>query len=113
MERNWRPGLRRSVPWHLFADEDQNVISTQKVHIRVQKRTSRKSVTIVEGLASDLDLKKILRFLKKIYSTNGNIATNEQSGSVLQMQGDMRQNVLDFLTQFNICKPEEVIVHGF
>lgn len=28
------------------------------IHIRVQQRTSRKSITIIEGLPSDLDLKK-------------------------------------------------------
>lgn len=31
------------------------------VHIRIQQRNGRKSLTTVQGLASDLDLKKILK----------------------------------------------------
>jgi translation initiation factor 1 len=36
------------------------------VHIRIQQRSGRKSLTTVQGLADDLDLKKILKALKKV-----------------------------------------------
>jgi hypothetical protein len=36
------------------------------VHLRVQQRNGRKSLTTCQGLATDLDLKKILRALKKV-----------------------------------------------
>lgn len=36
------------------------------VHIRIQQRNGRKSLTTVQGLAIDLDLKKILKALKKV-----------------------------------------------
>jgi translation initiation factor 1 len=36
------------------------------VHIRIQQRNGRKSLTTVQGLAIDLDLRKILKALKKV-----------------------------------------------
>jgi translation initiation factor 1 len=33
------------------------------VHIRIQQRNGRKSLTTVQGLANDLDLKKILKVI--------------------------------------------------
>lgn len=83
------------------------------VHIRIQMRNGRKSLTTVQGLASDLDLKKILKFLKKKHSTNGTIVQDKSAGKVLQMQGDQRKNVYDFLIMCNICPKEEVKMHGF
>jgi translation initiation factor 1 len=38
----------------------------------------------VQGLADDLDLKKILRYLKKAYSTNGTIIEDAEMGSVIR-----------------------------
>jgi len=83
------------------------------VHIRIQQRNGRKSLTTVQGLASDLDLKKILKALKKTYSTNGTILTDDEMGQIIQLQGDQRKNVFDFLTRCNICQKNEVKVHGF
>ena len=83
------------------------------VHIRIQQRNGRKSLTTVQGLALDLDLKKILRALKKTYSTNGTILVDEELGEVIQLQGDQRKNVYEFLTKCNIVDKNDVKVHGF
>jgi len=83
------------------------------VHIRIQQRNGRKSLTTVAGLAIDLDLKKILKALKKTYSTNGTILTDEDDAEIIQLQGDQRKNVYEFLTKCNIISKNEVKVHGF
>lgn len=36
------------------------------VHIRIQQRNGRKTLTTVQGLSSDYDLKKIVRAFKKV-----------------------------------------------
>lgn len=36
------------------------------VHIRIQQRNGRKTLTTVQGLSSDYDLKKIVRACKKV-----------------------------------------------
>jgi translation initiation factor SUI1 len=38
---------------------------------------------------------------------------DEDDGNVIQLQGDMRQNILDFLVKTNICQKDEIKVHGF
>lgn len=35
-------------------------------HIRIQQRTGRKTITTVQGIAPEYDLKKIVRYLKKV-----------------------------------------------
>jgi translation initiation factor 1 len=81
-------------------------------HLRVQQRTSRKKMTIVENLPPDLDLKKILRYMRKQFSCNGNIQKDKQDNLVLRMSGDQRQNVKDFLVQNHILTESEIHVHG-
>lgn len=39
------------------------------VHIRIQQRNGRKTLTTVQGLSSEYDLKKIVRACKKVSST--------------------------------------------
>lgn len=36
------------------------------VHIRIQQRSGRKTLTTVQGLSSEYDLKKIVRACKKV-----------------------------------------------
>jgi translation initiation factor 1 len=44
------------------------------ITIQTQQRNGKKSTTSVVGLAEDLDLKKILSYLKKTYQCNGFIS---------------------------------------
>ena len=83
------------------------------VHIRIQQRNGKKSLTTVQGLADDLDLPKILKALKKTLNTNGAILEDEEFGAVLQLQGDHRTAVTDFLCTYRICGRSEIKIHGF
>jgi translation initiation factor 1 len=90
----------------LFTDQ-RNLI-----HIRIQQRNGRKSLTLVYGIADDLDLKKILKYLKKVYSTNGNVINDPEHGDVIQLQGDQRRNVYESLIEWKIAEKEDIRVHG-
>merc|ERR1712048_350306 len=83
----------------------------QRVHVRVQQRNGRKCVTTVQGLADDLDLKKILKYVKRMFNTNGTVV-NHEDGDVIQLQGDQRKNIARFITEFKISDGE-ITVHGF
>lgn len=48
-----------------FADSQEERRDQTKVHVRVQQRSGRKCITTVQGLADDLDLKRILKAFKK------------------------------------------------
>jgi translation initiation factor 1 len=36
-----------------------------------------------------------------------------EMGKVVQVQGDQRQNIFNFLTQENICEKSQIKIHGF
>ena len=83
------------------------------VHIRIQQRNGRKSITTIQGLEKDLDLKKILKSLKRNFRCNGAVNNNKQYGEVIQLQGDQRDSCKDFLVDHQIIQENRVQIHGF
>ena len=67
------------------------------VHIQYQQRTTRKGNTLIQGLADDLDFKKLLRHFKKLWNCNGTVINDEEFGQVIQLSGDNRRVVAKFL----------------
>jgi len=88
-----------------------------KIHLRVQKRSARKSVTVVEGFPEQWDAKKIVRALKRTLSCNGAIKSatedDEGCGQVIQLTGDQRHAVLRFLVEQKLCTAKQCEVHGY
>ncbi|KAH6877844.1 translation initiation factor SUI1 [Alternaria rosae] len=83
------------------ADEDTGQVKqTQQdyIHIRIQQRNGRKTLTTVQGLPKKFDQKKILKVIKKKFACNGTIVSDAEMGEVVQLQGDQRKDVQDFLT---------------
>jgi len=89
------------------------VSAEEKVHVRVQQRNGRKCITTVAGLADDLDIKRICKAFKKNFSCNGAVQKDEEVGEVIQLSGDQRTNVKEFLVDQEICHAENVVLHGF
>ena len=58
---------------------------SQMVHIQFQQRTTRKCITIIQGLAEDLDFKKLARHFKKMWNCNGTVITHQKWGEVIQL----------------------------
>jgi translation initiation factor 1 len=68
------------------------------VHIRIQQRNGRKSITTVTGLSKALDLKRIMKAIKKTNGCNGTLLKDEDTRTeVLQFQGDQRDPIEKFL----------------
>ena len=88
-------------------DNIQNI-----VHLRVQNRNNRKKITICQGLEDDLNLKKILKYLKKMYSTNGWISIDTDGNEIIMFNGDIREQIKEFLTRFNIVHKDFIKIHG-
>ena len=86
---------------------------TEKVHIRVQQRNRRKCVLTVTGLADDLDLKRICKYLKKTFKCNGNVVKDDEWGDIIQLQGDHREEVKKFLIKEEIVDKDLIVMHGF
>ncbi|THX54941.1 hypothetical protein D6D06_05222 [Aureobasidium pullulans] len=102
------------------ADEDTGEIKQSNqssyIHIRIQQRNGRKTLTTVQGLPKKFDQKKILKVIKKAFACNGTIVSDTEMGEVIQLQGDQRKDVQEFL-----CDKKEglgldaktIKVHGF
>ena len=96
-----------------FDDEDdEDLLSKNMVTISVQKRNGKKCITSVIGMAKDLDLKKILSYIKKTHSCNGSIVNDEKYGKVMSFTGDQQKNIYDFLINEKINKIDEIILKG-
>lgn len=98
-----------------FADTgNQNELTFQGyIHIRIQQRNGRKTITTVQGLPEELDQKRILKAFKKEFACNGNLVDDEDNGSVIQLSGDQRLKVQQFLTSEEIATKDKIKVHGF
>lgn len=82
------------------------------IHIHIQSQGKR-HLTIVEGLDADLDLKRICKSMMKMFSCNGKV-DNEKH--LLQLQGDQRQNVSQWLLQNEILSNgdlDRLVIHGY
>ncbi|PON22706.1 translation initiation factor SUI1 [Trichoderma gamsii] len=102
-----------------FAEADDDTGDTKKVenhiHIRIQQRNGRKSLTTVTGLPAKFDPGKILTFFRKEFACNGNKVNDEKAGEVIQLQGDQRKKVMDFLVDKKAglgLNPDNITVHG-
>lgn len=84
----------------------------------ITERNGRKTLTTVQGLPKKFDQKKILKVIKKKFgkfapatvsrhrvnadsrmiACNGTIVNDTEMGEVIQLQGDQRKDVQEFLT---------------
>merc|ERR1712032_95288 len=95
-----------------------------KVHIRMQQRNGRKSWTTVQGFPEQVRLpksgrvlpvnfEKILQHLKKTFQTNGTLIKDEEHGTIIQLQGDIRKEVAEFLIDATaLITKDQVMIHG-
>ncbi|KAL0071471.1 Eukaryotic translation initiation factor eIF-1 [Marasmius tenuissimus] len=115
-----------------FAEEDlggetQDVGSqSDYIHIRIQQRNGRKTLTTLQGLPKQYDPKKLLKAFKKVqqqhfvsfravaleFACNGTLVEDEKMGEVIQLQGDQRAKISTFLTE-NGIERSTIKVHGF
>lgn len=64
-------------------------------------------------MPQEYDLKKILKVLKKDFACNGNIVKDDDLGEVIQLQGDQRTKVSEFLTTQLQLPKKNIKIHGF
>ncbi|RWW35883.1 hypothetical protein BHE74_00059135 [Ensete ventricosum] len=81
------------IPFYLFilsvdafadANADDSGAGTKDyVHIRIQQRNGRKSLTTVQGLKKEFSYNKILKDLKKEFCCNGTVVQDPELGQVI------------------------------
>mmetsp|Transcript_36081 Transcript_36081/g.83833 ORF Transcript_36081/g.83833 Transcript_36081/m.83833 type:complete len:115 (+) Transcript_36081:94-438(+) len=110
--------------WDASGGFDSKGSGQNKVHIRMQQRNGRKSWTTVQGFPESVrlpksgrvlqvDFDKILRGLKKSFRTNGTLIKDEEHGTIIQLQGDIRKEVAEFLIDATaIVTKDQIMIHG-
>ena len=93
--------------------EEEKKSKQSYIHIRIQQRNAKKTITTVEGIDPDIDLKRLVKYIKKKFNCNGSIIITEDDIPIIQLQGDQRENIKKFLIKENIISEDFVKVHGF
>lgn len=109
-------GIQNLQKFDPFADAnraDNQGNQAGLIHIRIQQRSGRKTLTTVQGISDDYDKKKIVKACKKEFACNGTVVQHQEYGEVMQLQGDQRNNICAFLIKTNLAKPDQLKVHGF
>jgi translation initiation factor 1 len=89
---------------------------TRKADDDPAERNGRKTLTTVQGLPKKFDQKKILKVIKKKFACNGTVVADSEMGEVIQLQGDQRKDVQDFMTDKKEglgLDGKTIKVHGF
>jgi len=105
--------LKAFDPFADAAKGDEDGVQDGLVHIRIQQRNGRKTLTTIQGLSAEYDLKKIVRACKKEFACNGTVVEHPEYGQVLQLQGDQRSKICGWLTSIGLVKQDQIKVHGF
>ncbi len=95
----------------IFNNEDTlNILQEKKnIIISIQQRTSKKSLTKIEGI-EEKDQKKIMKELQKILQTSGHIDTEEK---LIIFQGDQRIKILNYIIKNNLAILEDIKIRGY
>lgn len=97
-----------------FADLDAEATGAPElIHVRLQQRNGKKVLTTVQGISTEYELKKILKAFKKEFACNGCLVEHKEYGEVIQLQGDQREAVCEFLTRAKLATKEQLKVHGY
>ena len=98
----------------LVAKEATDATQPKKteVHIRFQQRTGRKGITTVQGLNQGLNFEKLNKEFKKRWGCAGTVIQDPEAGYVIQLQGDQRQHLTEFLIEEKLAKEANIRVFG-
>ena len=54
----------------------------------------------------------MLKYFKKNFNCNGTIENDSEFGEVIQVSGDQKNNIFEFLVKEDICNSENIIIKG-
>ncbi len=92
----------------------QTTTEANHVQIRIQQRNARKSITTIQNINTDKPMKSIARKLSQTLHCSASIKNDKNFGEVIQIQGDVRNEVADFLVKEGICSNKKYIhIHGY
>ena len=98
-----------------FKNTSELDVQKSKIDIRFQKMGPR-SITLIEGLDDDLDLRRISKAMKKQFNCAASIHKDKDEKEIIKLQGDHRQSVRDWIISQGILTESEadqrIMMHG-
>lgn len=107
-ERAAKDAAKKEAKAALAESRDQERKAASKIQIKRVERNKRKYVTVLVGLeAHGLDNKKIAKELGKKFATGASVTKNPAGGEEITVQGDVNEDVLDWLLEVHGDKVPE------
>lgn len=92
--------------------DDDNLFDSKKITVHTKMRTGRKVMTMVYGFGIEYDIEKILKHFQKTFHCTGNIHKDEKFGEIIQLTGNNKREVIDFLIREEIATMDNIISMG-
>ncbi|TPX43174.1 hypothetical protein SeMB42_g04744 [Synchytrium endobioticum] len=105
--------LNKYDPFADTGDVEAGSKAQGSIHIRIQQRNGRKTLTTLQGLPDEVNQMKLLKAFKKEFACNGTIVQDEEWGEIIQLQGDQRLKIQQFLIQGEFVSKDKIKIHGF
>ena len=99
-----------------MGDDRSGPVQDGFVHVRIQQRKGRKTLTTIQGLKAEHDvLEAIVKAFKKEFACGVRLTPDPEHGKVLQLQGDQRNKVCAWLSdpKIGLVRADQLKVHGF
>ena len=98
-----------------FKNTSELDVQKSKIDIRFQQMGPR-SITLIEGLDDDLDIKRISKAMKKHLNCAASIHKDKDEKEIIKLQGDHRQSVREWIISQGILTEAEadnrIVMHG-
>lgn len=91
-------------------------LSRSKIHIRLKQRNGRKTITSIENLVEYVDsksMKKLASIFRKSLNTRATLKTDENDNKIIELSGDKRNGVSDYIISKDIAKKKDIVIHGY
>jgi translation initiation factor 1 len=101
-----------NIDFEYGVETADNMRLLDTVHIRMQQRNGKKVITIIQGLDAKIPRKDLIKKFKTMYACGGHIAQDEAFGEVIQLTGDQRLKVRDYLIANDMVEEHNIEIHG-
>lgn len=92
--------------------KDDNV-NRPILHLRIRKRSSKKAVTILQGLPENFDCLSFVRDGCKTMCCGGVIKNDSKYGKIIQFTGDNRKILMEYIIEKQLTSKDRIKIHGY
>ena len=112
--KSYHYALYKVDPFDFGETTDSSALDSKssKISLRLTKRNAKKSITSIIGLsAKDINIEKTCKALQKKLSCGGNIKDTSEFGLIIELKGDQRAAVVQFLVvDRKVCNVNDIVI---